>query len=692
MAPDPHVQIRHRFDKFISEARKNAIELAKQDIQNLHLEKLSVEKQIGKLIRTKQALKQEANCLEKKEYYRLDRYDPLISILYLSRLICLNKDDEQAIRDGIRLNVKTQHTDLLLSKAKEQLKPFTFEDYLANQRNIIFYDQDEKPASTSDEDYENIIAWQTNQKISCIKLEFNRFMENFKRAVKEEINIHDSLQEENNQLQHILNNAADWKPDQFAVELEKLKGLRGILLSEDIAQMHRAFCMFLQGNDFKNKLSPQFFETAIKNIEAGKMSELPIFGLSLTMYFRWLQHVLMFKTMAFHCAESSFDTLFDNTFKEGEERKDLALAGVKRKIMDRSFNKRHYERFILQGMEEQRILFNQLRYPHYFKFLEQKELLKNCFIEDCLRSRDIELCKEALRNTIIFNENIQFYSEELCLLKHNPLTPSVAQLSEIGMITEMLCHMAPSTGLINLFWDIRESIKKQVYDERIPLFFICENANGAFTDIFEKAVMSFKTVVEDLPIDDKGHIISELIRDIDYMETLHGIKCLKKNFLVKQFKHILKNELKNAHELQSFLVVEVKDNGNKKEKDKDKPINFGYRKGPKELLPIVKAMDLKMNLFAGDTTAEDFMEVLTCKDLSKCKKKIHLGLKTNLFYYFREKCKPWAKYFTPACIEKSGIFISLSEGVINAHLLYNSKSILKEDSDRIDAIFNATYR
>ncbi|HLN72557.1 MAG TPA: DUF6617 family protein [Prolixibacteraceae bacterium] len=692
MAPDPHVQIRHRFDKIISEARKTAVEQDKQDIQNLQLEKLSAEEQIKILTGKKQAIKSEADRLEKKEYYRLDRYDHLISILYLSRLICLDQDDEQAIRDGIRLNVKEQHIDLLLAKAKEQLGAFTYEDYLDNQPQWVFDELDEKPALTTEENYQKICTWQTNQKISCIKLEFNRFRENFRYAVKDEIIIHDTLLNEINQLQDILSNAATWEAQRLMGEFKKLKALSGILWPNDHPLMHHEFTMFLQGNDFRNRLSPLFFEKAIENIEEGKASPLPIFGLSLMMYFRWLKSVSMCKKMAFHHAESSFDALFANTWKEGQEKKNVLLDNVKKKAMDRSYNERHYERFILQGMEEKRKVFNSLKYPHYFKFLEQEEILKNCFIEDCLRSLNLELPKEALRKTILMDEYIQFYSEELSLLKHHPLIPSADQLSEIAVMTETLCHMAPDSELINLFLDTRELIKKQVYKERIPFFLICENLKDLFTDIFEKAVKNFYNLVDNLPLNDKGLFISELLHKVNYMETINGIKCRQKNIFFKQFKHLLKKELKIIHEMQSFPPAKGKDNNILKDEVRDKPLNFGYHQGPKELLPVVKAMGLQMNLFTGNTTAEYFMEVLTCKDLSQCTKKVYLGLKTNLFYYFLQKCKSWAKYFTPARIEQSGIFISQNDGVINAHLLYNSKLILKEDSDRIDAIFNAKYR
>lgn len=691
MASDPHIQIKHRCDEIISEARKNAIEQDKQDIQDLNLEKLSAEEQIWKLISEKQAVKQKADRLEKKEYYRLDRYDHLISILYLSRLVCLNQDDEQAIRDGILINVKEQHIDLLLSKAKEHIKPFTFDDFISNQCNIVFYDLDEKPGTTSDEDYERIRSWQTNKKISCIKLEFNKFRENFKKAVKDEIIIHDSLLDEIKQVRNILNDGAIWKEKQFHDELIKLKGLADIILPEDIIRMHQEFCLFLKGNNFKSRLSPRFFETTMKNIEAGRISELPIFGLSLSMYFRWLLHVSMFKKVAFHRAEFSFDTLFANTMKEGEDKKDNAINSVKKKAMDRSYNDLHYERFIVKGMEEQRKLFNKLEYPHYFKFLEQKELLKNCFIEDCLRSLDIEKPKEALRQTIIMNENIQFYCEELCLLKQNPLIPSADQLSEITLMTVTLCHMAPGSELINLFLDTREMIKKQVYNERIPLFFICENADGLFTEIFEKAVMNFKKLVEDLPIEDKGRFISEMLREINYMETLNGFKCRKKNIFLKQFKHILKDELKIAHEMQSFHPAEYKEYSNKKERTLNKPFNFGYRKGPKELKPILTAMDLKMGMLANGSTVDDLMDVFTCPDLSKNTKTIYIGFTIIKFAYFRKKVEQWFSSFTAANIERSGIFISSTEGPIKAHVLYNSTAILWEDSHLIDSIFDAKY-
>lgn len=687
MAADPHVQIRHRPGKIISEARKNAVEKDKQYIQDLKLDRLSNQKQILKLISEKQAIEQQAGAIEKKEYYRLDRFDHLISILYLSRLICLNQDDEQAIRDGILLNVKKQHIDLLLSKAKEQSGPFTFVDFLAGHSNVVFYELDEKPAATSDKDYENIRAWQTNQKISCIKAEFNHFRENFKKAVKDEIVIHDSLLDEIMQLQSILTDAPKWKAKQLIEELKKLKGLCGILFTEDATAMQQSFCRFLQGNNFRNRLSPRFLETQINDIEAGKASQSPVFGLSLFMYFRWLKHVSMFKKVAFHRTESSFDALFDNTFAEGQQKKDIWVASVKERIRERSFKGCHYERFILHGMEEQRGTFNQLAYPRYFTFLEQKEKLKNCFIEDCLKSFDIELVKEGLQKAIVLDEHIQFYSEELCLLKHNPLTPSAHQLSEVAVMTETLCHMAPGSELINLFLDTRELIKKQVYNDRIPLFFICENANGLFAGIFEKAVKNFKELVENLSLDDKGRFISELLREINYMEILNGIKCHKKNSYFKQFKHVLKNELKIVHELQSFRLPESNDNISKTETPDNKTFSFGYHPGPRELKPIMDALQLRINIFKDPSDVDFFIKAFTCEDLTKVRKTFKLGCQTNQFKSVMEYLEDYSTNFNPASIEKSGLFISKKGKSITANCINASNTDSMKSKHAIHNIF-----
>lgn len=691
MALDQHIQLRHRLDKIITEARKMAIEQDELAVKNLHLEKLSAEQQIVTLTGVKQAIRQEAQGLEKKEYYRLDRYDHLIAILYLSRFIYLGQDDEQAIRDGILLNVKELHIDLLLAKAKEQLGAFTFENYLDNHPHMVFYELDEKPAATTKEDYEQIRCWQTNQKINCIKLEFNKFRENIKNAFKDEINIRHTLEDEIKQLQKLLDKAAKWQAHQLIAELNKLKGLAGIVLPEEATELHRSFSMFLKGDNFREKLSPQFFEKATITIGLGKISPMPIFGLSLLMYFRWLQNVSMCKIVAFQRAESSFDNLFENTFNEGVEKKDLAILRVKKKAMDRSFNDRHYESFILRGMEEQRKLFNKLTYPHYLTFFEQKELLKNRFIEDCLRSRDIELCKEALRNSIMIHENIQFFGEELLLLRHNSLTFSVDQLLEIGVMSETLCHMAPGSELINLFWDTMELIKKQVCTDRIPLFLICENLKDLFTGIFESAVKNFISLVENLPLDEKWLLLSELLHEINCLETINGIKCYKKNIFLMQFKHLLKRELKIVHQLQSFHPAKGKDTNKKKEKGIDKPFSFGYHQGPKELELILNAVDLKMNMLTNGSTVNDLMEVFTCKDLRKNKIRIHVGFTTIKFAYLRKKLEPWFTSFTPANIERSGVFISSKDDPITAHVLYNSTAILWEDSHLMDSIFDAKY-
>lgn len=692
MASDLFAQIRQKLDEIIAEAKN----IAKQEndlyLKQVNSELLSPEKQIIEFSRKKESVTTAINSLENKEYYRLAKHEHLISIVYFSRTICLGKDDKKPVMEGVVLYEKEQCIDRLLQIAKKKLKPLTYPDYLAGHENVCLYQLDERPPGTSDEDYESIRAWQVNKKISCIKLEFGKFRENFNKEVKEEAFSKEIIQGEIKLLEIIFSHAATWKSSQLVSALQQLKGMAGISMEVEKEDFHHLFVLFLKGNNLNYKLSPAYFEHAMHAVETSGISGMPVFGFSLAMYCRWLHHIALFKKDIFDREEGSLSDLFSHTFDEGSQTKELILNGYKKKYSDRSYKDRHYESLLLQGLETQRKIFNNLDYPHYFTLLEETETLKYCFIDDCLRSLNIELPKEELRQCIILNENVLFLSEELCLLKHDPLTPSADQLTEIALMIEILCHMAPETELINLFLDAIQLIKKQVLNEKIPLYFICENSNGLFNEIIEKAFVNFKKVVGNLNVEDKGRFISDLLRDINYMETINGLKCRKKNQFFRQFKHILKNELKSAYDLQNFNKAASLVKNSEKATSETKPISFGYRTGPRALRPIVVAMNLEFDLFGESTTADDFMEVLMCKDLSKNKKMIQLAAKYNILEGLRKRLLPWCPNLKPALMEQSGIFMSLKEGPLKAMSLYKATSLLLEVEDRMDAIFKAKYR
>lgn len=691
MASDPQVQIRQKFDEILAQAKKEAAIQNAPLKKNDELERLTAEQQVLKYHNDLLGIKSEIDNFETIEYYCFAKNKMLLYKIFSARILCNERNEEQNIRKGFMLSEKYNQTSHQLLKAKKQIAPFTYKKYLANQDNVMLYELQEQPYGTTDEDYLKICSWQINKKVECTLLEFNLLRENFLISVADEIEFNHCIQKEIDQLENIYHNCNSWKADRLKRELGLLRGLNNIYLGEDFSAFYQEFCQALKGNRRHLMQKPLFFNQAIHAIKNRKITNPFIFFLSLLMYCRWLSDVLAGAEDIRSKNELSFSDLFNIGLKEGITLGKIAVGKLKEKFIDQKSNDKKYRKALKKEYNKQIKLLDKLDYPDYFSFLEQTQKLRNCFLNDCLYSINTDLPFDELKRAIVLNEILSFLDEELSLVDHNPLGLISHLLLEKTQMIEIICHLAPKTGQIKQLLETLARVSNHCHNERIPLCFIHKEINNSFSSIFKAAIEDYIQSIGRMNTNERGYFLVEQLRDIKHIERMCKIDNHEMNSYFQQIKHIDEDELEIVQDMQPYKIISLSELLDKKETKKTKPLSFGYRPGPRPYKPIVKAMFLRMNLVADDTTVDEYMEVVTAPDLSKVTKKIQLGLKTNVFRKFMDLSGDWFKNFKPARIEQSGLFISLNEGPIKSQTLYNSKEILPEDNKLLEEIFKAKY-
>ena len=120
-----------------------------------------------------------------------------------------------------------------------------------------------------------------------------------------------------------------------------------------------------------------------------------------------------------------------------------------------------------------------------------------------------------------------------------------------------------------------------------------------------------------------------------------------------------------------------------------KKLNFGYKeKTTDRLKDICRLLNLKIDFLNDDLTSEDnFVEVMTSKDLNKISTQIHIGCETTQFRYIVDKFKPYFNSLTLSNIEKSKLFYSKNGVLITATNLSRNKHHDPKEKTTIDKIF-----
>lgn len=124
---------------------------------------------------------------------------------------------------------------------------------------------------------------------------------------------------------------------------------------------------------------------------------------------------------------------------------------------------------------------------------------------------------------------------------------------------------------------------------------------------------------------------------------------------------------------------------------KTNTLTFGFRGDEERLLAVVKALVFRLYFLNEKlTTVEQFIKVFTAKDLKGIDIKIYIDCATNEFEEIMQQFKTVASKFTPTTISKSKLFYAKEGTLIDANLLYVTKSKSKlaiEKKELISAIF-----
>ena len=124
----------------------------------------------------------------------------------------------------------------------------------------------------------------------------------------------------------------------------------------------------------------------------------------------------------------------------------------------------------------------------------------------------------------------------------------------------------------------------------------------------------------------------------------------------------------------------------KKDNPGQKKLSFGYRGSRELLLMVILEIDKEIKLFFDRTLVHVLVEMLTCDDLSKFNKKMHLACLTNEFRCLIDNLKPLCKSFNPTTVERCGLFVSNIGTPITASNLYNSSTDALPSRRKIEKI------
>lgn len=350
--------------------------------------------------------------------------------------------------------------------------------------------------------------------------------------------------------------------------------------------------------------------------------------------------------------------------------------------------KTEYQSVLFEELEKLRKEFKTITNPGYYRLMPDIELVKLYFMDQCIMEVNTEFPERELGKAIQLNELIQFFEGELILLDPKLIrtTFDLHQLQLVinGLISMMVPNSETMTQLMKAFDQVDQSLKN-----RKPIRFIEQDLIDDFCPIFQAATLHLQHLLDHQPAELKALYAASQIRTMDYLAVKAQNHGQAMKLCIANLRKIFQSEMqyKKNQDICKQLPIE-----HFLTKDTEAPVmeklSFGYKKSPGFLLPIVKALILKINFLDFRTSAEEFVRIVTSDDLGSIQEKIYLGCKTNEFRYLIQHFEPFFRSFTCATIGRSGIFISNTDTPVTANSLYNTTTERMQTKWAIDNIFN----
>ncbi|HAH23040.1 MAG TPA: hypothetical protein DCL77_04635, partial [Prolixibacteraceae bacterium] len=479
MTTDINQQIKLHFTPLYQSAGEDAQKQAVLFIENLNLTDLGTEQQIKILHQELHVLKQEIDDFEYQEYIHFAAYEIVIYKIYSARLLFNRNKEDESIKKAFILSARLNCLTQLYELTQTQLPPFTFVHFLKDKNHIVLYEINQRPVGTSPEDYFRIRCWQTRRKVECVSLEARKFSERFERMVTSDTNLTDQINSEIQLLEYIFKNATQLTTPQFITALSELKALSAVAMPENEKEFHEFFCKFIEGDTMNSSLCPLYFKSSLKAIEADILSNAPICCWAFIKYDRWLNDIIEGKMGLKELSNMHSDFLFDHTFDEGILRSEQGIAEFKEKYPTEGCTIDTYQSIIFDELNQIRLKYNQLEYPDYYYYLNDREIVKNYFVNNCFLNIDIEKHTEELRQVIYLYEMYTFLMDELHRINDKAVEPFIDGFFLDAQIIDLITSMVPDPDLMAQLLEMLATTTSQLKKGGKPLFFIIEDLKDA---------------------------------------------------------------------------------------------------------------------------------------------------------------------------------------------------------------------
>ena len=622
--------------------------------------------------------------------------------LFENRFTILGVDDSEILYNGAYNGKKSNLLANMFDTLTQNKPEYTFEDFKNGliEPYILNLEYTQKIKYS---DIEIIREWQLQHFIEIVSIESSVLISRMFDECQQSSNACNLLKHNKDIFDSIINTEKFRSSDELISMLKELTFLKGYNFDDlNIKEIFLDFAKFKKQSINWNNITPKQYSTfeseILKKRPTAAFTKSPLIFYSIKKAINWIEKVLSEEAISVPHNYKDLQVVYKETIQKAIQKSKVKIKEFESELFiynKESLNKSSTYMNSLKGLKYS-CFVDKFIYKYMVNEEDEKQAEYN-FILNSFLSDNIDHHVSELERAIVYCSQATYYDQKFNLYSAIENIPENYNFSISFFITGILMYdISLDADLYRLYWSSFDETSELEHYSNLPHILVAEICDLYAADLFNKFINRLEFHFDKCQFSNKEiYIYSQLRknRKIEFRSKIQQnhnddskdiYSDLFKEFLLIELDFIKQTkDIKISTEIRPLIPLTklTKDNSH---------LSFGFsRQDESKLISAIKKLCLDLDILKYPVSAaDDFIQILLSEDLSTVNKPIFLNCKTVEFSYIIKSLSPFFNSLNPVTIEKSKLFYSKKNILINAQNLYsNTKTDIYKKKD-IDKILN----
>ncbi|MFZ4455512.1 MAG: hypothetical protein ACOYOT_04755 [Bacteroidales bacterium] len=477
--------------------------------------------------------------------------------LFANRSYLLNLNESDELINSIYLGQLNSLVLELIINFKEEIPPYSFDQFISGQICEYFSNFKEYYNITS-EDYYKIREWQTQSLLNIVSYERLVLIKNIQEHCKFIENPFEFIKKEYHLTESLFN-----LENPSVIELISILKELHVLSNFDFSKFDKNELLF-SFNEFKNENNQTYIKIIPKNIQPllDLLNEKPVYLFSneYTLFYTldkllfWYEKVLNGKSIFENVEEEDWDLILEQILEEADFKVDTIIDEINSFCYNGDTPKSDIKKYLRDTFETYRYKFNELENKSTFHTFSKTNnyLLKPMFIVNSFFNNNIENQSNNIIEARVIHDVLWEIVVVYCEIFGNK-RQIIFENNGFYEIFFIMNNLVPDKDVYNQLDKSTQVFMKEFHNYSLPMDLHFQNQKEAISHCFLVALNRLQEILDDAEPTNKILYLQSRIKELKQRELrlkMHEEEHYGKN---KRYR----NNHKYSNLFKDFLIIEA---------------------------------------------------------------------------------------------------------------------------------------